>query len=239
MLKVFVGPDTAKARHALALAIEEFRKNNPNGLVSRFDGDHADPSEVSEALFAQSMFGDAACVVFDNLSEKAESCGLLVDILPDAAKSTNTVIVLEVNPKKEIRDLLKTHSKEIKEFLQKAAASDTAIFVLGDALGAKDKRTLWSTLVRLTREGYAPEELHGTLFWAAKSLFLAKTLTPGEAEAAGVKGYTYTKFSGYSQKWTEKELRDVLDQLKEVIHERGEQRGADLGILLEEFVLGL
>lgn len=239
MLKVFFGPDTAKARQALNATLEEFRKNNPNGLISRFDGDHADPGEVREALFAQSMFGDPACLVFDNLSEKAESGELLMDIIPSASKSTHTIVVLEANPKKEIRELLVSASREVKEFLQKTASFDNAIFTLGDALGAKDKRVLWATLVRLTREGYAPEELHGTLFWAAKSLFLAKTLTKSEAEGAGVKGYSYTKFSGYARNWKEDDIRNVLDRLKEVIHERGEQRGADLGVLLEQFALSL
>ncbi len=241
MLKVFLGPDAGKARAALGAAVAEFRAANPGALVTRFDVDHCDTSEIGGALGAASLFGGSSCVVLDMLAERVEGEEILKDMLPLAVDSTNTVFILEGAPKKELKEALdKAVSKgNIQAFAKAEKKDDGAVFALGDALAGKDKRAFWDLLIRLRRDGHAAEELHGTLWWAGKSLYIAKVSSRADAEAAGVKGYSYTKFSGFAQKWSKEELDNLIDRLKDIVHERSEERGGDLDLLLEKFALSL
>lgn len=238
MLKVFFGPDTAKARAALMAEIAKFRDRYPNAPVSRFDADHCDPQEVAGAIGSASLFGDPACVVLDGLFERAEGTETFLPLLSEAAKNANSVLLFESAPKAEIKKslLVLVDKKDIKEFAKTEKREDGAVFALGDTLGAKDKRKFWELYVRLRRDGHAPEEIHGTLWWAAKSLYIAKTCSRTEAEEAGVKGYSYTKYADFAKKWTEDEMRHVLDRLKDMPHERDV---AELQVQLEQFALTL
>jgi hypothetical protein len=91
------------------------------------------------------------------------------------------------------------------------------MFAMADALGARDKKTLWILYRQAVEEGKASEEIHGILFWQAKSMVLAaRTKFAGEA---GLNPYVYTKSKRYAENFSEPELTALLDRLVSVYHD--------------------
>jgi hypothetical protein len=108
------------------------------------------------------------------------------------------------------------------------------VFTLGDLLGKRDKRGLWTYYQQALATGLVPEELHGTFFWAVKSMLLASV--SASAEEAGQKPFTYTKFKSYAAHYTAEELSAMSLALVQIYHEARQGR-TDIPTALERFIL--
>jgi DNA polymerase III delta subunit len=109
-------------------------------------------------------------------------------------------------------------------------------FAMADALVARDKKKAWVEYRRTVESGSAPEEIHGTIFWAMKMLYLCAHCDKDEAIKAGVSAYNYQRYLLNSKKYLGNELDDKLRELKNMYHDAHRGEG-DLDALLEQFVL--
>ena len=110
------------------------------------------------------------------------------------------------------------------------------MFSLADALGARNKRELWTGYIQALRSGLEPESIQGTLHWAVKAILIASNT--GSANEAGQKPCTYNKFKRYAGNFKNGELIELSRSLISVYHDA--RRGkVDLKTGLEKWVLGV
>jgi hypothetical protein len=109
-------------------------------------------------------------------------------------------------------------------------------FEFADALGRKDKKSLWVLFQDALEEQVPAEEIHGIFFWQVKSMLLAqKCKSPIDAN---MKPYPFQKAREYSRNYKDGELEKISFKLVSMYHEahRGNE---DFHIALESFILSL
>jgi hypothetical protein len=235
-IHIFLGDDTVRARATLTRLVEEAKVSDPTALVSRFDDVSFDAALVSEALQQQSIFGGGGIVVLDGILDHEGG----EDFYREKNNLKNTphaVFIRETNPNKEMYALLKEIGT-IEEFPLRKIIEKNNDFAIADAVAMRDKRAAWVELVKQQRAGAAMEEVHGKIFWAVKTLYLCATQTKEEVLKAGVKDYTYRNYQPRAKNFLIHELEEKLSELKSMYH-RAHQGDAELGLLLEQFMLKL
>ncbi len=230
----FLGKDVKRARVALGRALDAEKKAGPNAVVTSVDGASFDPAVLEEALGSNSLFGGRNIVSIDGLLEN-EMGEEFYCVSEAIERSTNLILVRETDPKKELRTRFGALG-DVQNFPLKETESKVNNFAVSDAVAARDKRTAWVEFTKLARSGAKMEEVHGTIFWAIKTLLLCKTETREEAMKAGVKDYTFRKFAPHAKRFLRSELEQRLMLLKRMYHEAHEE-DVDLGVLLEQFLL--
>ena len=216
-------------------AIDDVLKQNPDALVAHFNDIAFDPTLAGEALVSQNLFGGGNIVVFDGILDVPEGENFYRTMLPG---TQNTVFIREGEVNKEFLPEFKKMA-EINEFVPvKKFKKPENSFAIADAIGARDKKATWVEFEKIRRRGGAMEEVHGTIFWAFKSLYIAATTPKEDALLSGMKEYTYNTYLNFSKRYLVPELRTKLGELKEMYHlaHRGE---CDLEAELELFLLKL
>ena len=231
MITIFIGEDTQGARKALRKALDEVKKEGESS-IQRFSDVNFSSMSLNEAVFAQNLFGDKNIIVIDGILDNPE--GALYYSL--ALKDTpNHVFIRETAPNKEILTILKKIGGMVSEFpLLKKKPENT--FAIADALTARDKKVAWIEYLRAKERGSVAEEIHGTIWWATKLLYLCATLEKEEAIKAGVSQYNYQRYLNNSKKFLTSEIEDRLRILKNMYHEahHGE---VDFDAALEQYLL--
>jgi DNA polymerase III delta subunit len=235
MIRAYIGEDTLKAREVMRAAVAHELAQNGDVLVSRFSEISFDATLAAEALGAQNLFGGGNIVVFEALLDHPLGEEFYRTMLP---KTQNTVFMRETEGNKDFLVFLKAIA-EVQEFsLVKKFKKPENSFAIADAIGARDKKAAWVEFEKVRRQGAAMEEVHGTIFWAVKSMYIAATLPKEEAMATGMKDYTHRTYLNFSKKYLIPELKEKLGELKEMYHlaHRGE---GDLDTAIELFLLRL
>jgi len=216
-------------------ALAELLQQNPDALVTHFNDLSFDPTLAGEALVSQNLFGSGNIVVFDGILDTPLGEDFYKTML---SGTQNTVLIRESEVSKEFLPEFKKMA-EIMDFAPvKKFKKPENSFAIADAIGARDKKMTWVEFEKTRRRGAAMEEVHGTIFWAFKSLYIAATSSKEEALLSGMKDYTYRTYLNFSKKYLVPELKTKLGELKEMYHlaHRGE---CDLEAELELFLLKL
>lgn len=239
MLTLFAGEDGAATKKRLNGELEKLRRAHPSASLVRA----SDPSVIPmviECASQDALFGDPAIVVIDELLSQKDANALLA-ALPAIAASASYFLAFERKPKKELRDAIERAGGKVIDVTGASVGKpkkEVLPFSLTDAIARKDKRVAWMELLRLLRSGAAPEMIHGSIFWAVKSLLLAKDHTLNDA---GKLGYTRAAFERHARaavKWEREELIRTIEELVDMYHD-AHSGGAPLDIRLERFVLGI
>jgi DNA polymerase III delta subunit len=233
MLKLFSGNDYEARKKAIAAMI---KGSQEDGSYRRHAGDLTVP--MLDPYFSESLFGETYVVVLDGLSLfPEETRTYLLSQIGAMLDSNHSFIVIDEKFTKEWKDEAKKQKTEITDFSAEERYAGASVFGFTDLYLSRDKKGAWIAFTKLIREGSAPEEVHGALFWAVKSLFLVVSGTLGRsAEELGMKPFPYQKMKGFAQKWTKEEARDALRSMTGLL-ESTRKSGGDLGISLERFIL--
>lgn len=235
MINAFIGTDTQKAREAMRAAVDRECAQSSDILVTRFTDVAFDAEVAGEALGAQNLFGGGNIVVFESLLDHPLGEEFYRTMLP---KTQNTVFLRETEGNKEFLVFL-SRIATVSEFVPvKKFKKPENSFAIADAIGARNKKTAWVEFEKVRRQGAAMEEVHGTIFWAVKSMYIVATQTKEEAMATGMKDYTYRTYLDFSKKYLVAELREKLGELKEMYH-RAHRGEGELETGLELFLLKL
>lgn len=122
------------------------------------------------------------------------------------------------------------------EFSSKLSGSAFNIFLLTDAIGARDKRDAWVLYRKALSSGMVPEEVFYKLVWQVKTLLIAqKTKSVAETE---MKPFPYNKAKGCLKNFKPGELEKLSAELVNGYHRvrRGE---GEMETLVERFLLKL
>lgn len=235
MIRAYIGEDTQKAREVMRSAIEQEQKESSDVLVSRFNDVGFDIALATEALTAQNLFGGGNIVVFEAILDHPDGEAFYRTMLP---QTQNTVFLRETVVNKDFLAFLKDIAEVMEFTLVKKFKKPENSFAIADAIGARDKKAAWVEFEKVRRQGAAMEEVHGTIFWAVKSMYIAATVTKEEAIATGMKEFTYRTYLNFAKKYLVPELKEKLGELKEMYH-RAHRGEGDLDTALELFLLKL
>lgn len=235
MIQVFIGEDTQKARKEAKEIFERAKTEYPDALISVFDDVSFDPDTARDAFASENLFGGINILYFDGVLDDPFGESFYRNTIQD---TTHLVLIRE---KFIPKDLLVFFQRiaQIKDFsLSKKIEKCDNGFAIADAVGARDKKRAWVEFEKLRRHGAVMEEVHGTIFWAFKSMHLALVLPKADALATGMKEFTYRNYYGFAKKYLKKELEEKLNELKDMYH-HGHRGEGELEVLIEQFLLRL
>ena len=242
MIYLLHGADTDKSRLKMHELADSLRAKRPDAAYFKMDAEHWNRAELEEYCGGQGLFENKFIIVLDHLSDDDDIAPVLLEQIEAIAASPNVFIVLEGKLDKDSLKKLEKHAEKVQEFEEtsaqkaaKAAAKERFnVFSLAEALGKRDRRNLWVLYRRALLEDISPEEIHGTLFWQAKSIALARQAK--SAKEAGMKDFPFSRAKAYANNFSEKESGDLLGRLIRISHDS--RRGlSDISLSLEEFAL--
>lgn len=233
MIHCFFGEDTQKARQAARELFEQLRNDNKSATASYFDDVLFDISAATDAFTSENLFGGQNILYFDGILEHADGETFYRTILQ---KTEHDVIIREVAPSKDLLAFFERLGV-VKLFpLQKRFEKRVDSFPVANALGARDKRASWVEFEKVRRSGAAMEEIHGTIFWAYKTMLITRLLDKKDALRSGVKDTSYRTYNAHAQGYTIDELKDKILLLKDIYH-KGHRGEGEIEDMLEQFIL--
>jgi DNA polymerase III delta subunit len=242
MIYLLHGTDTDKSRTKMRELADSLKKKKPDAAYFKMDAEHWNQAELEEYCGGQGLFENKFIIVLDHLLDNDEIAPVLLEQIEVIAASPNIFIVLEGKLDKDTLKKVEKHAEKVQEFeestAQKFAKAKSKerfnVFSLAEALGKRDRRNLWVLYRRALLENISPEEIHGTLFWQAKSIALARHAK--SAKEAGMKDFPFNKAKTYANNFSEKESSDLLNRLIHISHDS--RRGlSDISLSLEELTL--
>lgn len=238
MLYIYYGTDTKTARSAVNALLETWKQKNEHISVTRITDETFEESEIDALLGSQGLFASRTVAVLDHVLAVAGAVDILTERFEKIAADDNVFILLEGKIDARTLKKFEKHAHKVQRFDAQEQASGTAFntFALSDALGARNKKDLWVMVQRAHQHSVADEEMHGILFWQAKSMLLAASTQ--SAEEAGMKAFPYKKAKQYAQNYSTEELQRLLTRLVKIYHEARRGR-RELGVALEQFALTL
>lgn len=238
MLYVLHGTDIEKAREKSHALFEALKAKKPDASAGIVRGDEVTPEKIEEWTQTQGLFENKQIIFLDRTLEVPDIREIMLDKIDAIQESPNIFIFFEGKLTKEVLKKLEKRAEKITEYESTAPAAkkEGSFFALADALGSRDKKSLWVLLREALDEDAAPEEIHGILFWQAKSLALAaKTASAGES---GLNPFVYGKAKRYAANFKPGEIDALLSKLVTMYH-RAHRGQGDFAIELEKLALDI
>jgi len=114
--------------------------------------------------------------------------------------------------------------------------SDFNIFLLTDAIGARNKKEAWVLYQKALASGMVAEEIFWKVVWAIKTMLLAKRTR--SADEAEMKAFPYSKAKSNLKNFKEGELEKISEDL--VVGYHNARRGiGEIDTLIEKILLSL
>jgi DNA polymerase III delta subunit len=233
MIYLLHGTGEYEARKKLHELLASLFKKRPDALY--FHITNEDESSIEEMIGSQGLFEQKYIVVYDHIFSDAEKKKEYVKVLKEFKESPHVFIFLEGKLDAKTKASFEKYAEKVQEFVGKETKKETFnVFSLTDALGRRDRKTLWTLYQKAEQEDVSYEEIHGILFWQIKSLLLAQSAK--SASEAGLNPFVFRKSLGFLKNFTELELKDMSARLVRISHDA--HRGVcDFGTTLERFIL--
>lgn len=249
MIYFFYGNDGDSIRIKVKQLSESLLKKRPNSILFKIDDENWSDSEFENYVGGMGLFEKKYIVILDRLFNNKDAGVFLDKKLNEIKESPNIFIIRE---EKVLADRLKKiskYSEKVQEISFKKekgkrdfmsidgksfSINDFNIFSLGDALGKRDKKNLWTIFWQAMELDIPPEEISGVMFWQIKSMILsskAKTATE-----AGISPFVFSKSKKYLVNWPEEKLKNVSSELTKAYHQ-SRMGGDGLSLALEKMIL--
>jgi DNA polymerase III delta subunit len=237
MLYVIHGTDIEKSREKSHALFEALKAKKPDASAGTITAEEITIDKLDELTQTQGLFENKQIIFMDRTLENKDVREVMLEKIDAIAESPNIFIFFEGKLTKDVLKKLEKRAEKITEYEATEEKKESgSFFHLADALAAKDKKALWVGLREALEGDAAPEEIHGILFWQAKSLALASRAQ--SAGDAGLNPFVYGKAKRYLSAWKEGEVDALLTNLVSMYHKahRGE---IDFGVELEKLALDL
>jgi len=228
MLYVFTGTDTARAK-------TEARTRTKKAELVVF-GEGALNIELAPSYLAsQGLFTPAFALMLDRPLDSAESKALLKEHAKAFHESAVPVFIIAPTLSAVDKKLF-PKGVVFEEFAVKGAkeAPRPNVFAFTDTVLKGDRKAAWIQYRKLIAAGIVPEEIHGTLSWAARSVLIAgKTNSAAEA---GLKPFVFTKSKRVFDKLGAARAESLSRELVHTYHHARMGKG-NLELKLEQLIL--
>ena len=216
MLYFFYGTDAGQAREEARARVAALQKQNSGAAMFKIDAENFSAEHFGDLIGGQGLFNKAHLVSCASLFENEEAKEFFLQRISDIADSPTIFVLAEGEVDAETLRTVTTAAEKTHEF-KKRKALKFNVFSLADALASRDKKNLWVLYHKALREGFAPENITGTLFWKVKSMLTAP----------------YP-----SRLWSADELRNLSGKIVTLYHDS--HRGIhDFEIALERLILSV
>lgn len=249
MFYLFYGTESEKARARMHEILEGAKKKRPDAEIFRVEGAGFHEGMIDEWTGGMGLFERKMIVVLDKVFENKDAAEALAARAEALAASENMILILEGKIDKKTLGRLEKHAFKAEVYDEKKEAPRFGaapaggggnafnIFFLTDALGARDKKSLWSLYCKSQLSGVVPEEVSGILFWQLKAMRLASPPL-ADAKSTGLNPFVFNKAKTYARNFSSKELDLLSSRLVASYHDA--HRGLnDFSVELEKFVLSL
>jgi len=202
--------------------------------VHQIDPTSWDSESLNRLSQTQGLFSEKEVFFVDHVLSELEPEEISKEI-KKLSESTNLIIFIE-DAQTKFAEKLEKLSAHVFSASKKAEEKGFNVFLLTDALFAKDKKKLWLLYQQALNEKMDPEfDIHRILFWAVKMLALAKAY--GSAVSAGISPFVYSKAKAGVPKYKDGEIEKIAHNLANMTIEA--RKGDEWEILLERFILAL
>lgn len=238
MIYLIHGNDGGLVKEKLQGLLRALAIKKPNAEVFRLNLENWAAEKIDEFVGGQGLFEHKYIVVLDSIFGNKEAAEILLSKLDELKNSDNVFVIVEggigaTNLTKISKRVEKTWLAEAKDAPAKKTFN---VFAITDALGRRDKKSLWATYHKAIFSGSEPEELHGLLLWQVKTLLVAAQSK--NATESGLKPFVWTKSQSFLKNFKEDELKKMSANLVELYHDT--RRGiVDFDVALERFILGV
>lgn len=251
MIYLLYGEDTVSARAKAHELISVLQKKKPNAAFFTMTAEQCDAGRLQEFAGGQGLFEQKYIVFLDRVLETAETKEVFVDCLKTVSESDNIFVVLEAKLDKATLTKIEKKAEKVQEFTfsvgnKKASKNETGerpatipqfnIFALSDALGKKDKKSLWVLYQKALLLDTPAEEISGTLFWQVKSMLVARESKT--ALESGLNPFVFQKSKVYEKNYPGDALLQLSEKLVSIYHDAHRGKG-DFAVALEKFILSL
>ena len=100
----------------------------------------------------------------------------------------------------------------------------------------RDPKKLWTLYRKAISSGFAPDQIHGVLWWQMKSV--AAAINSKSADEAGLKPFVFSKSKRALDKFSKEEIENLLSKLLSIYH-NSRMGKINMEYELESFVLGI
>lgn len=238
MLYVIHGSDIEKAREKSHALFEALKAKKPDASAGMITAEEITLEKLDELTQTQGLFENKQIIFMDRTLENKDVREVMLEKMDAIQESPNIFIFFEGKLTKEVLKKLEKRAEKVTEYeaTEEKKRESGSFFHLADALAAKDKKALWVGLREALESDAAPEEIHGILFWQAKSLALASRTS--SAAEAGINPFVYGKAKRYLSAWKEGEIDALLSSLVSLYH-RAHRGEVDFERELEKLALDL
>lgn len=235
MLYFLYGTDTIESRKKLQSLLASLAKKRPDAEAFRLKEDNWNEGTFQELLNAQGLFDQKYIAVLDGLLEYKESSELVLEHIQTMQESTHVFLMIEHSPTKKVVDAIEKYAEKTQEFARLEKKKEFFnTFALGDALGSKDKKSLWVGYLEALRAGISAEEICGVLFWQVKNITLA--MHTKNASESKLSPFVDSKARKFAKNFTKEELKEISSALVDATEKVRNGEG-EMEVLLERLVL--
>jgi len=238
MIYLLYGEDTVKARGKMYALVDSLRAKKPDASLFKMDSEHFGSAQLEEFILGAGLFEQKYIVVLDNVFEDKEAKEIIIKKVKDIGTSENIFIILENKLDKKTVTKIEKNANKIQEFTEKKSVKkeEFNVFALSDAIGRRDRKKAWVLFQQAVAGGLAAENIHGTIFWAVKSILLASGAKT--AKEAGLNPFVFSKSVSFAKNFEDEELKNISSRLVSIYHD-AHRGGTELGVALELFILSV
>ena len=235
MLYVIHGSNTTKVADQAKKLVTGVLRKRKGAQVFTFEGEVLRVEHLDALIEAKGLFVEKHIIVIKQPYTTVEGKKIIGDRLRRFSETDNIVVLVEGKLLAHDKKKLEKHAHKIEEHAEEEKKNPVVnVFSLTDALGARKKQELWTGYRQALRTGVEPESIHGTLFWAVKTMVIAKK--SDSCEGAGQKEYVYKKNRVYAKNFKEGELLHMSRELIEIYHQ-ARRGGCEIALALERWIL--
>ncbi|MDP3962667.1 MAG: hypothetical protein Q8Q03_02265 [bacterium] len=176
MIYFLHGNDIDKGRVKVHDLTASLLKKKPDASFFKMDLPGWDEALLESYIGGQGLFESKYIIFIDRVCEDKKIKESFLSKIKEMADSSNIFIILEGKLDKVTLGKIEKRSEKTQEFVltEKAGAKkeEYNVFALADALGKKDRKSLWILYRKAIDRGEAPEAIHGMLFWKVKTMIL-------------------------------------------------------------------
>ena len=239
MIYLLYGEDTAKAREKMHTLVDSLHAKKPDASLFKMDETNFNSARLEEFVLSAGLFEQKYIVVLDNVFENKEAKEVVIKKVKDIGVSENIFIVLEGKLDKKTIVKMEKYTEKVQEFVKSVPAKkkdEFNIFSLTDAIGRRDRKKAWVLFQQAIASGAAAENIHGTIFWAVKSMLLAQDAKT--AKEAGLNPFVFSKSVSFAKNFNNNELKNISSRLVSIYHD-ARRGGTELVVALEMFILSI
>lgn len=244
MLKIFYGEDNAKSSQEFDAFVVGYLKKSPDLSVVVLDEELDLSEQLSEHATSQNLFGPGVLVKGRRVLASAANREVMIELAATVASSPHLFVLHEGKlDKRYVAKLAKTEAELIEHAYSKAEKDAAALedkasmrkrFALGDHLGSRDRKLLWTSYQESLLEGAVAEELFWNFARSVKNMIVAATSR--DASEAGLHPFVYQKSERYAKNYGEGELQELFAKLIGA-YEANNQGRAELAFGLERIIM--